>query len=447
MAKVRVRPETGTLQLDFFYRGVRCREQTALPDTAENRKKVQALLNRIQKEIAQGGFDYTMTFPSSPRATQFSGAASVGPLVPLLREAGSSLSAINSASTPVITDFAEQWFVEMSPQWRRLHRSGVRDILDKNVLPVFGERRIDEVTKSDVLAYRAEVAKLPGRRGTLGNARINKIMCVLRQILNEAADRYDVKSAFRGVKPLKQKKTDVQAFSLDEVNRIVDTVRADYRNYLVTRFFTGMRSGEINGLQWKYVEMDRNLILVRQTFASGELDDDAKNSFSIRDIPMQPIVREAIEAQLRRRTPAEPWVFPTSSGGPIDTNNFANRIWYPLLRYLELDKRRPYQTRHTAATLMLAAGENPEWIAKILGHANTDMLFRVYSRFVPNLTRQDGRAFAGLINSHSGAPHNQELTQDDIETMDPETLRRELKAALLAKNRPSLVKASKHPSR
>jgi integrase len=48
--------------------------------------------------------------------------------------------------------------------------------------------------------------------------------------------------------------------------------------------------------------------------------------------------------------------------------------------------------------LMLAAGENPEWIARIMGHVDTTMLFKVYSRFIPNLTRQDGQAMAGLIN-------------------------------------------------
>ena len=64
--------------------------------------------------------------------------------------------------------------------------------------------------------------------------------------------------------------------------------------------------------------------------------------------------------------------------------------------------RRPYQCRHTAATLWLAAGENPEWVANVLGHSTTEMLFRVYSRFVPNLTRNDGLAFAGLVNGHLG---------------------------------------------
>jgi len=64
-----------------------------------------------------------------------------------------------------------------------------------------------------------------------------------------------------------------------------------------------------------------------------------------------------------------------------------------------LKYRNPYQTRHTYATLLLAAGESPEWIAQQMGHITTTMLFRVYSRYVPNLTREDGSAFDRYINS------------------------------------------------
>jgi len=54
--------------------------------------------------------------------------------------------------------------------------------------------------------------------------------------------------------------------------------------------------------------------------------------------------------------------------------------------------------RHTAATLWLASGESPEWIANQMGHANTEMLFRTYSRYVPNLTRKDGSAADGFFS-------------------------------------------------
>jgi integrase len=395
---------------------------------------VEQLLKRVERQIAEGNFVYAELFPGNAGASQKDNEYAVG----AISTKGRVTKQPVPTYTPKFSDFAELWFLEMSPQWRKLHRSCVREVLNKNLLPTFGQRLVGEISKADVLTFRAQIAMLPGRKGTLGNARINKIMCFLRQILNEAADRFDLPPAFRSVKPLKQKKTDVQPFSLEEVNRILSTVRVDYRNYLATRFFTGMRTGEINGLQWKYVDLERNLILVRETLVDGEVEDEAKNQSSIRDIPMQPMVREAIEVQLKMRDPDVPWVFPTRAGGPIDAHNFTNRVWYPLLRFLELDKRRPYQTRHTAATLMLASGENPEWIARTLGHSNTDMLFRVYSRYVPNLTRQDGRAFAGLLHSRLAekpAASPTVVAVTDLDAMTPD----ELKAALtqFLKSQPS----------
>lgn len=398
MVNVRARQDTGQLFLDFRYRGVRCREQTALADTPENRRRVEALAKRIQKEMQSGSFDYATHFPSSPRADQFTRPADASSALALQEAVSAALAP--TRDTPTFTEFAELWFLEMSPQWSVLHRQGVRDVLDKNLLPTFGSRSVHTVTKADVLAFRAELAKQPGRKGaTLGASRINKVMCFLRQILNEAADRFEFIPAFRSIKPLKQKRTDVQPFTLEEVQKILDTVRPDFRDYLTVRFFTGLRTGEVNGLKWKHVDLDRNLILVRETVVNGQETDGVKTDTSIRDIAMLPMVRTAIENRLKDRRPDCPWVFATSEANPIDAHNFSNRVWYPLLRYLELEPRRPYQTRHTAATLMLAAGENPEWIAQVMGHSTTAMLFKVYSRFVPNLTRQDGQAFAGLVHS------------------------------------------------
>jgi integrase len=394
MARVRVRPETGTLFLDFTYRGKRCREQTALDDTVENRRKVQSMLNRIVKEIAQGSFDYAATFPGSTKISLFPPTAT-----PSSQTAAAPPS---SGPTPLFKDFALTWREEMAPQWRRQHRSGVEEIFDKHLVPAFGSREVGGISKADILAFRAELSTKPGRaKKAISPARINKVMGLLRQAMTEAAERFSLPDCFKGVKRLKARKPDVHPFSLDEVDRIRAAVRTDYRNYLTTRFFTGMRTGEINGLKWRYVDFERGLILVREVFSGGEVEEIAKTESSLRDIPMLPMVREALQDQLANRHPESEFVFCGRSGLPIDAHNFSNRVWYPLLRYLEIDKRRPYQTRHTTATLMLASGENPEWIAKLMGHVNTQMLFTVYSRFVPNLTRQDGRAITGLINSRS----------------------------------------------
>jgi len=411
MVNVRARPDTGQLFLDFRYRGVRCREQTALDNTVENRKRVEALAKRITKEMANGTFEYAAHFPNSPRADEFGEGSSSSRLVsphsskPQTFPLGAQTSTAppTDRQTPTFSDFAELWFLEMSPTWRPSHRQGVREVLARNLLPTFGEQLVHSITKADVLGYRAALAKLPGRKATtLGAARINKVLCFLRQILNEAADRFEFTPAFRSIRPLKQKRTDVQPFTMDEVRRILDAVRPDFRDYLQVRFFTGMRTGEVNGLKWKHIDLERRLILVRESMVNGEESDGVKTDYSVRDIPMLPMVWEAVQNQHKVRKPGCPWVFATSEGNAIDAHNFCNRLWYPLLRYLDLEKRRPYQSRHTAATLMLAAGGNPEWIAKMMGHASVEMLFKVYSRFVPNLTRNDGQAFAGLLHSRLG---------------------------------------------
>jgi integrase len=119
----------------------------------------------------------------------------------------------------------------------------------------------------------------------------------------------------------------------------------------------------------------------------------------MREIEMNSLVYDALYKHRQEVGCRSPYVFSTQSGTHFHNRNVTMRIWYPMLRHLGLEKRRPYQTRHTAATLWLASGESPEWIARQMGHTTTKMLFQVYSRYVPNLTRQDGSAFERLLEA------------------------------------------------
>lgn len=71
MASIRTRKDNGCLFLDFYYRGTRCREQTALPSTPANRKRLEKVLSKIQEEISFGSFDYAGYFPNSRNVTRF----------------------------------------------------------------------------------------------------------------------------------------------------------------------------------------------------------------------------------------------------------------------------------------------------------------------------------------------------------------------------------------
>lgn len=409
MPNVRVHKPNGMLFFDFRFLGQRCREYTLLPDTDANRKKMEKVLKRIELSIADGSFRYEEFFPTSKMAARLARGAQT---TTFENHAEPSQAVEIVAPMPVepigptFKTFTDQWVQEHSIEWRRSHIRSLLSTIEGRLYPTFAERVVSSITKSDVLAFRAALAKEPGRAGKAGLSakRINEIMGTLKQILEEAADRFEFTSPALNVKRLRVRKSDVQPFSLAEVQIILATVRADYRDYLQVRFLTGMRTGEVNGLKWKYIDFDARLILVRETHVLGE-DDYTKTDGSQRDIKMSQPVFEAMLRQREITFGNSDYVFCNLLGEPLDNTNFTKRIWYPLLRHLGYELRRPYQMRHTAATLWLASGEAPEFVARQLGHTSTEMLFRTYSRYVPNMTRQDGSAMERLLaNQFANGP-------------------------------------------
>jgi integrase len=91
------------------------------------------------------------------------------------------------------------------------------------------------------------------------------------------------------------------------------------------------------------------------------------------------------------------YLFINVCGGPVDLKNFTSRVWHPLLRQLGIRARKFYCARHTYASLMLGAGENPAWIARQMGHETVEVLFRVYGHLIPDLREADGAAFDRLM--------------------------------------------------
>ncbi|WP_440997532.1 Arm DNA-binding domain-containing protein [Arhodomonas sp. SL1] len=409
MSSIR-RHHNGKLFFDFHYQGVRCREYTRLDDTPRNRRLMEEALKRIDAEITLGTFDYAKTFPNSKRASRFAKPATPG--------AGAETNAAQAPpqkELPTFDEFAEEWFVENEVTWKRSYRAKQRDILERYLKPAFGKEVVSGIRKSHVLKYRAQLAKVAPDTGKAASPSwINQVLNLLKQILDEAADRFDFSTPFRGIKPLRVGRTQIDPFSLEEVQRFLDALPPQWRPYFIVRFFTGMRTSEADGLKWQYVDFNRREIHIRETRVHGETQDP-KTDGSARSIQMSGMVENALREQWRMTGQLSSYVFCSRLGYPLIYRNVNNRIWYPTLNKAGLRRRNPYQTRHTAATLWLAAGENPEWIARQMGHSNTKMLFTVYSRFVPNLTRQDGSAMERLLRSRLDTAHGASEEVDHAE--------------------------------
>ena len=383
MASIRSRGKK--LFVDFRYLGVRCRETTNLIDTPENRKKLQKIIERMEAEIILDTFNYAQYFPKSDKAERMMYLSDRKECI--------------TTNVPSFKQFAELWFSEKEIEWRATQRRKVREILDMYLLPEFNGRPIEGIKKTDVLAFRSSLAKVTRGKTNkhLSAARINSIMVPLGMILKEASKRYKFENPYEDIKSLKEPRTSIQPFTLDEVWKFINWVREDYRNYYLVRFFTGMRTSEIDGLTWENVDFERREIVINQALVKGKVVPP-KTQESYRAIQMSPWVYDALKEQHKVTYKRSEYVFCSHTGEPLDYNNVNKRVWHPTLKALGLKNRNAYQTRHTAATLWLAAGESPEWIAYQMGHSTTKMLFNTYSRYVPNMTRQDGSAFEALVN-------------------------------------------------
>ncbi|WP_180173375.1 Arm DNA-binding domain-containing protein [Acinetobacter sp. YH12029] len=382
MASIRTR--YGKLTIDFRYLNKRCRETTAMEDTPNNRKKLEKAIERMEAEMLLGVFDYAKYFPKSARLAE-------------IKAAENQINAVSSKA-PVFSKYCEIWAADKEIEWRSSYAEKIRIVIRKYLTPYFGTIPVINIKKSDILGFRSSLAKVTygNNQECLSPSRINQIMTVLRMILDSASERYDFDSPYKNIKSLKEGRIEVTPFSLEEVQRIITSVRDDFKPYYTIRFFTGMRTSEIDGLQWKNIDLQRREIHIREALVNGVLGG-TKTYGSDRTIQMNDRVYQAFLQQKSLNNGKSSFVFCNRDGGPLDYRLVNKRVWHPILRFLGLTPRRAYQTRHTAATLWLSAGENPEWIARQLGHSTTEMLFRVYSRYIPNVTRRDGSAFEAML--------------------------------------------------
>ena len=397
MGKIRS-TRSGYLYFDFYYKGARCREHTELKDMPENRKLMEDAMKKIDGEILLGTFEYSKYFPNSFNASKFARENK--------KQAGVSFK-----------EYAETWYKNNKISWKPSVQRDFRSVMNRHLIPYFADKPVIDITKWIVKEFRASLAELDGRKGKkISNKRINNIILVLRMIMNEASEQYDFPNPFANFKPLKLKKTEIMPFSPKEVSEFLKKVPPEYHDYYEVRFFTGMRTAEVDGLKWQYVDFEGKRIQVRETWQNREWVSPKTDS-SVRDIDMSKRVEAALRRQ-KEKTGGGELVFRTKRGKPLDNNNISKRVWYPTLKKAELTPRTPYQTRHTTATMWLASGENPEWVARQLGHANVEMLFKVYSRFIPNLTRQDGSAFEKFLDDKLSGPSKTD--NDSKEVKDEE---------------------------
>jgi integrase len=164
-----------------------------------------------------------------------------------------------------------------------------------------------------------------------------------------------------------------------------------------------MRPEEYLAVQWKDIDLETGGLSVRRALVwnrrgGGYRFEEPKTSKSRRSIPLSNSVVSALKVY--RRTQLEQrmklgsdyanldLVFATELGTPISSKNLRDRHFKPLMTKAGLPEIRLYDLRHTTATLLLSAGENPKVVSERLGHASIVLTLDTYSHVLPTMQRE-----------------------------------------------------------
>ena len=282
------------------------------------------------------------------------------------------------------------------------HYLDLKSLLESHLIPFFGEARQFEdssFTIDAVEQFVVHMKSLPGLKGRqTSGVRVNKARALLARILGRAvARKWLTTNPVLDVPRLRENPPEIDPLSWVEVRLLVETGLQDpemIRFYTVA-IFSGLRTSELIGLKWTDIDWTSNppTAVIKTSFTKADGDHLTKTPGSARPVELRPRAAQALKEQQAASRLKSEFVFGNRDGGPLDRDNIMNRVWYPALKRAGIRVRKPYQTRHTFATLALSAGEAIGWVAKQMGHTSTKMVIEHYYRFIPNLTRRDGSAF------------------------------------------------------
>ncbi|MBU0482025.1 MAG: site-specific integrase, partial [Proteobacteria bacterium] len=190
--------------------------------------------------------------------------------------------------------------------------------------------------------------------------------------------------------PRKQKFR-VRPFNFAEWDRLIEHIPEWYRPYFQFAVRTGLRPSEQVALKW--IAIDDEYIHIELSRVGNEEKTELKTEASRRMIPLRPDLVKILEDQKKvTKGQKSEYVFLNMDGNVINQTNLS-LVWKLALEKSGLPSRRMYETRHTFASWAMTLGESPEWVARVLGHVDTSMVYRTYSRYIPNLTKEDGLSF------------------------------------------------------
>jgi integrase len=433
---VTIRSSTG-VQIEFMYKGARQYETIRGKPTVGHVQAAVEKRERVMQLIGLGSFNYEVEFPdsSSARVKREEKETDDATKIKNIDTVGSALDAWLVISKSSVGINAGEDYEKDIKRLKQFPSSVLLpvDAGDRNRSGGFlGDVAANELTDIGITCLQNWLFSQPGAKAgtTLSEKRVRNLMTPIRGAMERLAEAGAIqRNPFNSVKPIKTKKSvykkgtsagvdeldvplpilngvrylendvEVEPFSPNEVAQILGNLSGSFLNQMVFWFWTGLRTGELIALRWSDIDWDGNHIYIQRSLSRGHLKlpkFDKK-----RWVKLSQPARKALEEQRKLAGDDAGFVFTNPHTKKMWANE--SKICSRFKKAVELagvTYRRPYNCRHTYASVMLSSGENPLYVAEQMGHADWSMLIKVYGRWMKGVDLLAGQRVATMHEAH-----------------------------------------------
>ncbi|MDP8261904.1 MAG: site-specific integrase [Candidatus Ancaeobacter aquaticus] len=275
-------------------------------------------------------------------------------------------------------DFSET-YLELHSRLNKKPMVVVRDvILIKNLSTHFAGKYLYNINPLMIERYKMERGK------EVSPATVNRELACLKSIFNKAIEWERAEdNPVRKVKFLKENNQRLRYLEEDEIGRLLDNCDDALRNIVIVALHTGMRRGEILGLQWRDIDLNKGIIYLLET----------KNNEK-REVHMDDLVMKTLSSM--QRDPESPYVFCDKDGKP---NINLRRNFETALKNSGINEFRFHDLRHTYASYLVMFGIDIRTVQVLMGHKTIEMTLR-YSHLSPDHKRRAVDVFGKRMDTY-----------------------------------------------
>lgn len=273
--------------------------------------------------------------------------------------------------------FAWEWFDEyVIPNNKYSEQRAKKYILSAFLIPFFGKMLVGKITAHDIERYKASEIK----KGVTGKTLKNRLT-VLSKCLTTAYEWLELGTQPPRIKWPKCPPTLADHLSPEECELLLSHANGVVHEMIFTALRTGMRQGELKGLQWASIDWQNLSLTVRHSRCDYTKTLGSPKSNRERHIPLDSDLYE----MLHKRKKSTGYVFLDIDGQPFDNKRLTRRL-ANACRGAGLRAIGWHTLRHTFASHLAMKGVPMTAVQMLMGHSNITTTMR-YAHLAPSTLR------------------------------------------------------------